>query len=309
MFRSILLSLSGSKSARSFITWFPLSRSVSKRFVAGEQLYDITGAVADLKVQGLQVTIDHLGENVSNEEEATKATLAYLSVLDAMDKAGLKSHVSVKLTQFGMDLSDDICISNLRRVAERAKALNTFVRVDMESSEYTDRTLEAVRIVRRMGYDNVGVVIQAYLFRSAEDITQLCKEGIRVRLCKGAYKEPPDKAFPNKADVDANYIKLANMLLDASRDDTDLYPALATHDEAMITSAKQYARLNEISVSAFEFQMLYGIRRDLQEQLLKDGYNVRVYVPYGSEWYPYFMRRLAERPANLWFFITNFFKR
>jgi proline dehydrogenase len=309
MLRSSLLSLSQSKSARSFITWFPLARAASKRFVAGEQLYDITGTVAKLKVTGVQVTVDHLGENVASADDAARAADAYLSLLDAMSKAGLKTHISVKLTQFGLDVSEDVCFNNLRRVAERAKAQNTFVRVDMEGSAYTDRTLEAVRTVRKIGYDNVGAVIQAYLFRSEQDIADLCQQGIRVRLCKGAYQESADVAFPSKADVDANYIKLSQALLSATRDNADLYPALATHDEAMITAAKQYCRLNEISTTAFEFQMLYGIRRDLQEQLLKDGYNVRVYVPYGSEWYPYFMRRLAERPANLFFFLTNLFRR
>lgn len=309
MLRSILLSLSQSKLSRSFLTWFPLSRAAARRFVAGEKLYDITSVVANLKVQGIQVTVDHLGENVATPEEAARSADAYLSVLDAMDKAGLRTHISVKLTQFGLDLSDDVCISNLRRVVERAKAQNTFVRVDMESTAYTDRTLDAVRVVRRMGYENVGAVIQAYLYRSAEDIQALCQEGIRVRLCKGAYQESADKAFPAKADVDSNYIKLSQVLLDATKTNPDIYPALATHDEAMITAAKQYVRLNDIDVKNFEFQMLYGIRRDLQEQLLKEGYNVRVYVPYGTEWYPYFMRRLAERPANLWFFITNLFRR
>lgn len=309
MLRSLLLSLSQSRPSRSFLTWFPLSRAAARRFVAGEKLYDITGVVAKLKVQGVQVTVDHLGENVGNRDDAARAADAYLSLLDALDKAGLKSHISVKLTQFGLDLSHDICLANLRRVAERAQAQGTFVRVDMESSAYTDRTLEAVRIVRRMGYTNVGAVIQAYLFRSADDIDSLCRDGIRVRLCKGAYQESADVAFPLKADVDSNYIKLSQTLLSATRDNPDLYPALATHDEAMITAAKQYCRLNDIPANAFEFQMLYGIRRDLQEQLLKDGYNVRVYVPYGTEWYPYFMRRLAERPANLIFFITNLFRR
>jgi proline dehydrogenase len=291
------------------LTWFPLSRAAARRFVAGEKLLDITSVVAKLKVQGIQVTVDHLGENVRSADEAARSADAYLSVLDALDKAGLRSHISVKLTQFGLDLSDDVCISNLRRVAERAKAQNTFVRVDMESTAYTDRTLDAVRVVRRMGYENVGAVIQAYLYRSAEDIEALCQEGIRVRLCKGAYQESADKAYPAKADVDANYIKLSQTLLDATRTNPDIYPALATHDEAMINAAKQYVRLNDIDIKNFEFQMLYGIRRDLQEALLADGYNVRVYVPYGTEWYPYFMRRLAERPANLIFFLTNLFRR
>lgn len=309
MLRPLLLSLSHSKSTRAFITHFPIARSVSARFVAGEKVWDAIKVAHDLDRQGLKITADHLGENVSTEEEASRAAEAYLTLLDEFAKNGLKSHASLKLTQFGLDLGDEICYANLRRVVERAKAIGAFVRVDMESTEYTDRTLKLVRALKDAGYDNVGTVIQSYLFRSAEDIAALCNEGIRVRLCKGAYKEPADKAFPEKKDVDANYVKLTEVLLAAAKDNEALYPALATHDEAMIEAARQYVRLHEIPASAFEFQMLYGIRRDLQEQLVNEGYNVRVYVPYGTEWYPYFMRRLAERPANLWFFMTNFFKK
>jgi proline dehydrogenase len=309
MFRSFLLSLSHSKIARSFITNFPVARSVSARFVAGEKVWDAIKVALDLNRQGLKITADHLGENVSTEAEAARAADDYLTLLDEIAKTGLKSHASLKLTQFGLDLGDEVCYNNLRRVVDRAKAIGTFVRVDMETTDYTDRTLKLVRALKDAGYDNVGTVIQAYLYRSAEDVAALCQDGIRIRLCKGAYKEPPDKAFPEKKDVDANYVKLSEMLLAAAKENENLYPALATHDEAMIDAARQFARLHEVPTNAFEFQMLYGIRRDLQEMLVKEGYNVRVYVPYGSEWYPYFMRRLAERPANVWFFITNFFKR
>jgi proline dehydrogenase len=226
-----------------------------------------------------------------------------------MARARLKSHVSVKLTQLGLDLGEDVCLTHLRRVVERARASEAFVRVDMEGSAYTDRTLGLVRAMKAAGYDNVGCVIQACLYRSAEDIAALCAQGIRVRLCKGAYKEPRDKAFPEKKDVDANYLRLAEVLLDAAKQTPDLYPALATHDEKMMDAAKQFARRRGIPAAAFEFQMLYGIRRDLQEAVSREGFNVRVYVPYGAEWYPYFMRRLAERPANLWFLLSNLFKR
>lgn len=309
MLRPLLLSLSQSNLSRRFVTNFPLSRSVASRFVAGEKVWDAIKVAHDLDRQGFKITADHLGENVSSAEEASRAAEAYLTLLDEIAKNGLKSHASLKLTQFGLDLGENICQANLRRVVERAKTINTFVRVDMESTEYTDRTLQLVLALKEDGYDNVGTVIQAYLFRSAADIEALCRAGIRVRLCKGAYQEPPDKAYPEKPAVDANFIKLTEMLLAATKETPDLYPALATHDEKMIDAARQYARLHEISASAFEFQMLYGIRRDLQATLVKEGYNVRVYVPYGTEWYPYFMRRLAERPANLWFFASNFFRR
>ena len=212
------------------------------------------------------------------------------------------------MTQFGLDLGNGVCFANLRRVLDRAKAIGTFVRVDMESTDYTERTLTLVRAAKDTGCDNVGTVIQSYLYRSEADIAALIEDGIRVRLCKGAYKEPPDKAFPNKKNVDANFVKLSHMLLAAAKQKPDLYPAIASHDEKMVAAAREYASSNGVPRSNFEFQMLYGIRRELQDSLLAEGYNVRVYVPYGAEWYPYFMRRLAERPANLWFFVSNLVK-
>lgn len=309
MLREILLSLSHSKVARKFITGFPVARRVSGRFVAGEALDEAIRVIRELNARGLLVTTDHLGENVSTEVEAARASDDYIRLLDEIARSGVQSHVSLKLTQFGLDLGDEVALRNLRRVAEKARATDTFVRVDMESTDYTDRTLALVRAAKDAGCDNVGTVIQSYLYRSEADIEALCNDGIRVRLCKGAYKEPSDKAFPEKKDVDASYVKLTERLLAAARQNPALYPGIATHDEAMIAAAKDYASKNNVPRESFEFQMLYGIRRELQEALVKEGYRVRVYVPYGTEWYPYFMRRLAERPANLWFFASNLIRR
>ncbi len=309
MLRNLLLFLSHSKPARALITKFPVARAVSSRFVAGETIPDAVRAVRELKALRMMATADHLGENVTTEAEAARAADDCIRLLDAVCIDGIHSHASIKLTQFGLDLGDEVAFANLRRVLDKARAINTFVRVDMEGAEYTDRTLALVRAAKDSGYDNVGTVIQSYLYRSEKDVAALVEDGIRVRLCKGAYKEPPDKAFPDKKDVDANYVKLAGMLLAAARQNPALYPAIATHDESMVAAAKSFADSNKVPRSSFEFQMLYGIRRELQEALVAEGYNVRIYVPYGTEWYPYFMRRLAERPANLWFFASNFFRR
>lgn len=293
---------------RALVTRLPIARSVVARFVAGERIEDAVGVAIELTARGLVVTVDHLGESVGTQAQAADAADAYLHLLDALANAQLKAHVSVKLTQFGLDMGDAACAANLRRVLDHARALGTFVRVDMESSAHTDGVLRLVRAMKASGYDNVGAVIQAYLYRSADDIATLCNEGIRVRLCKGAYREPPDKAFAKKRDVDASYVKLTEVLLAAAKQRPALYPAFATHDEKMIDAAKRYAKEHEIPPSSFELQMLYGIRRDLQDRACREGFNVRIYVPYGTEWYPYFMRRLRERPANMWFFVSNLFK-
>jgi len=309
MLRSTLLPLPRSSSVRSLVTRLPVTKSVVARFVAGEHIDDAVRAGVELAARGIMMTADHLGENVATGDQATQAANDCVELLDAIARARLKSHVSIKLTQLGLDLGEDVCLTHLRRVVERARASGAFVRVDMEGSAYTDRTLGLVRAMKASGYDNVGCVIQACLYRSTEDVAALCAQGIRVRLCKGAYKEPRDKAFPEKKDVDENYVKLTEALLDAAGRTPDLYPALATHDEKMMSAAKQFARRRGVPAAAFEFQMLYGIRRDLQESVSREGFNVRVYVPYGAEWYPYFMRRLAERPANLWFLLSHLFKR
>jgi proline dehydrogenase len=293
---------------RSIVTRLPGAKAVVARFVAGETIDDALRVGAELAASGLKISADHLGENVATESQAAEAGDAYLRFFDAAMNARLAVHASLKLTQLGLDVSEAVCLANLRRVVHRAHAMGIFVRVDMEGTAYTDRTLRLVREMRHSGYENVGAVIQAYLYRSAEDVAALCADGIRVRLCKGAYKEPPERAFPKKPDVDANYVRLAQLLLDAAKERPGLYPALATHDEKMIEAAKTYAKAHAVPSALFELQMLYGIRRDLQVALAKEGFNVRIYVPYGAEWYPYFMRRLAERPANLWFLVSNVFK-
>ncbi|GGG92008.1 proline dehydrogenase family protein [Silvibacterium dinghuense] len=280
---------------------------MSSRFVAGMTISEAVAAAEALQAHGIASTLDSLGENVTTPQEAQRSADIYHRLLDAIAMRKLKANVSVKLTQMGMDLDPDHALARriVSDLVDHAVAANTFVRVDMEGSEYTQATIDLVRELhsRPQNHDHVGIVIQAYLYRSAEDIARLTAEGIRIRLCKGAYKEPADLAFPQKTDVDANYVKLSGQLLDSG-----LYHGLATHDEAMVEAAKAYAKSHNIAPSQFEFQMLYGIRRDLQRKLIDEGYNVRVYVPFGAEWYPYFMRRLAERPANVLFLAKNFFR-
>ncbi|WP_415199637.1 proline dehydrogenase family protein [Silvibacterium sp.] len=280
---------------------------MSSRFVAGMTIAEAVAAAESLQSHGIASTLDSLGENVTTPQEAQRSADIYHRLLDAIATKKLNANVSVKLTQMGMDLDPDHSLARriVSDLVDHAVAANTFVRVDMEGSEYTQATIDLVRELhaRHQNHNHVGIVIQAYLYRSAEDIARLTSEGIRIRLCKGAYKEPADLAFPQKAEVDANYVKLTGQLLDSG-----IYHGLATHDEAMVEAAKAYAKSHSIAPSQFEFQMLYGIRRDLQRQLVEQGYNVRVYVPFGAEWYPYFMRRLAERPANVLFLAKNFFR-
>jgi proline dehydrogenase len=275
----------------------PLARRLATRFVAGETLEQALDVARRLKGEGITVTLDHLGESVSTLEEASAARDAYLGVT-----AGLEFNVSLKLTQFGMDVSYDQCLANVEQLARKAAETGGFVRVDMESSEYTHRTLHLVRDLHAR-HGAVGIVIQAYLLRSRDDIESLNAAGVRVRLCKGAYLEPAAVAFPEKRDVDHNYFDLAAQLLDGG-----VYPAFATHDEALISRIERYVADHKIARDAFEFQMLYGIRRDLQARLVAEGYRMRVYVPFGRAWYPYYMRRLAERPANVLFMLKNLFR-
>jgi proline dehydrogenase len=278
------------------------AKRLATRFVAGDTLDQALAVSRRLKDEGISVTLDRLGESVTTLDEAAEARDEYLRTLDGMHAAGLPGNVSLKLTQFGLDLSYDQCLANVDRLVGRAHELESFVRVDMESSEYTDRTLELVHTVHER-YPRVGVVIQSYLYRSKADVEKLCDRRIRVRLCKGAYLEPAAVAFPNKADVDRSFVELMRLLLDRGE-----YPAIATHDPAMIDATKQYAAERKLPKDAFEFQMLYGIRRDLQSQLVGEGYRLRLYVPYGQAWYPYYMRRLAERPANVLFILRNLFR-
>jgi proline dehydrogenase len=290
-----------------FIVRFPLSRRVSRRFVAGETLDDAIRVVQKLNQQGLHVAFDQLGESVTTESEARAATNGYLRALDAMAAAKVSSHVSVKLTQMGLDLSPDLCLDHMRQIVSKAKAIGTFVTIDMEDSNYTQATLNIFKTLREE-FDSVGIAIQAYLHRSEEDIRALVAMGATVRLCKGAYKESPEIAFQQKRDVDANMIKLARLFFDANGKSNGAYLQLATHDEKIIAWAKEYAAKHNVARNRFEFQMLYGIRSNLQRQLASEGYTMRVYVPYGTHWYPYLMRRIAERPANVIFLLSNLFK-
>jgi proline dehydrogenase len=279
-----------------------LARRFSARFVAGSNLDQALAVCRELNAEAITVTLDVLGESVSSLDEAAAARDAYLRTLSAIHEKGIQGNVSLKLSQFGIHLSASECRANVGQLVEQAAGLNGFVRVDMESSEYTDRTLDLVCDLHTK-YHAVGTVIQAYLYRSKKDIEMLNQRGIRVRLCKGAYLEPASVAFPQKVQVDANYVELMQLLLDKGA-----YPAIATHDEKMIEATKAYAASRKIAREAFEFQMLYGIRRDLQRQLAREGFRVRVYVPFGQAWYPYYMRRLAERPANVLFILRNMFR-
>jgi len=321
MLRSFLIYLSKAAWAQKLITGWSFAWRAASRFVAGESIEDAIRAVRELNAKGINATLDHLGEHTSTTDEAEKATEDILAILDEIDKAGVKANVSIKLTQIGMGLDEKICRQNLVRILERVREHDNFLRIDMEDTPYTDITILLYEAMLERGFTQkqMGMVIQSYLYRAEEDTRRLLEKGTRLRLVKGAYKEPPDKAFPKKADTDANYDLLTKITIDAalkmdsasdgSETRVPPIPAIATHDEKRIAFAKQYAEKAGLAKGALEFQMLYGIRRDLQEQLVKEGYPVRVYVPFGSHWYPYTMRRLAERPANIWFFLSNFFKK
>ncbi len=298
MLRTFFIGLSESKQLRHFAEHSPLGLRFSGRFVAGTQLDDVLRATETVNNWGASVSIDNLGENVTNADESRHSAALYHRLLDEICTRKLNANVSLKLTHMGLDVSEDLAFSLVTEVVDHAVRINSFVRVDMEGSPYTQRTLDFVRQLHRLpGHaGRVGTVIQSYLYRSEKDVNDLLSERIRIRLCKGAYKEPKESAFPKKTDVDANYIKLAKVLLKSG-----VYHGLATHDERIIAEMKRFASAEKIPASAYEFQMLYGVRRDLQQQLVREGYGLRVYIPFGTEWYPYFMRRLAERPANVLF--------
>ncbi len=298
MLRTFFIGLSESKQLRHFAEHSPLGLRFSSRFVAGTQLDDVIRATETVNGWGASVSIDNLGENVTNADESKHSAALYHRLLDEICTRKLNANVSLKLTHMGLDVSEDLAFSLVTEVVDHAVRINSFVRVDMEGSPYTQRTLDFVRQLHRLpGHAaRVGTVIQSYLYRSEKDVNDLLSERIRIRLCKGAYKEPAEIAFPKKTDVDANYIKLAKVLLKSG-----VYHGLATHDERIIAEMKSFASAQRIPASAYEFQMLYGVRRDLQQQLVREGYGLRVYIPFGTEWYPYFMRRLAERPANVLF--------
>jgi proline dehydrogenase len=305
MLRTAFIKLSENQSLRHFAETSPLGLRFSGRFVAGTQLADAVRVTEIVNRRGASVSIDNLGENVTNADEAKQSADLYHQMLDEIAARKLNANISLKLTHMGLDISEDLAFSLVTELVSHAVQLNSFVRVDMEGSPYTERTLDFVRGMHRQpGHaGKIGTVIQSYLYRSEDDVDQLLSERIRIRLCKGAYKESPEIAFPKKADVDANYVKLAKILLKSG-----VYHGLATHDENIIEEMKQFARAENIPPTAYEFQMLHGVRRDLQQKLVREGYGLRVYIPFGTEWYPYFMRRLAERPANVFFIARNMFR-
>lgn len=319
MFRSFFLYLSKANWAKQLVTHWKFAWRAASRFVAGEKLEDAINVIKALNDKGINATLDQLGENTTNPDEARKATQDALDIIKAIKETGVRSNISIKLSQIGLTLDKNLCIENMQKILSFARETGNFVRIDMEDSPWVDATLEVYRELVHRGFTCVGLVIQSYLFRSQDDVAKLIKDCTRIRLCKGAYKEPADIAFPLKRDVDANYDSLAKMMMDrvlevscpTISEDGKIppLPAFATHDPKRIEYARNYAQSIGLPKNAIEFQMLHGIRRDLQEQLAADGYKVRIYVPYGTQWYPYFTRRLAERPANVWFFISNFFRK
>ncbi len=300
--RSLFLFLSRQRQLRHWMETSPLARRLSSRFVAGETLPEALDVSRAVNREGIAVTLDHLGENVTSLEETARSRDVYLEALTEILASRVDANVSLKLSQFGIDISEEACREHVAQLAAAAAKNGNFVRIDMESSAYTDRTLQLVTGLHSR-FGSCGAVIQAYLYRSEKDIDCLCRERIRVRLCKGAYLESAAVAFQSKSDVDRNFMRLAKKLLTEG-----VYPAIATHDERMIAETIACVESNRIPRDSFEFQMLYGIRRDLQKRLVADGYRLRLYVPFGRAWYPYFMRRLAERPANLLFLARNLFR-
>jgi proline dehydrogenase len=302
MLRSTLLKLAESQRFANWVTSNGITRRMARRFVAGESLDEAIAAARACNNAGMMASLDYLGENVATTADAQHSRDAYLEVFERIDKEKLHANVSCKLTQLGLDLSVEFCEGLVLSVVERAVGYDNFLRIDMEGSVYTQRTVELVKRVRARN-PAIGTVIQSYLYRSEGDVTDLLAYGCRIRLCKGAYKESDDVAYARKADVDANYVRLMQLLLSSG-----FYHGIATHDPRMIAATIRYAAAKQISKDDFEFQMLYGVRTDLQRRLVQDGFRVRVYIPYGRDWFPYFMRRLAERPANLGFLLRNFFR-
>ncbi|MES0360121.1 MAG: proline dehydrogenase family protein [Anaerolineales bacterium] len=316
MLRYLLIYLSQADWARQIVTRWSFAWRAASRFIAGETLEDAIQVVKSLNAKNINATLDHLGEHTSNVEEARQAKDHILEILKQIEREGVKSNVSIKLTQIGLAVDVELCAENLIEILMFAKENNTFVRIDMEDSQWVKTTLDLFSsAIDQCSCENVGIVIQSYLYRSEEDVSKLLDVGSRIRLCKGAYMEPEEIAYPKKSDVDENFDHLVELLVSGSfsngtptiSEDGKIppIPAIATHDEKRIEVTKQHIKDTGLPKTAIEFQMLHGIRRDLQDSLAAEGYPVRVYVPYGSEWYPYFTRRLAERPANLWFFLSN----
>ena len=304
MLRSALLYLSGQQQIFRFVRNNKLAKSFANRFVAGETLESALAAVSRLNTAGITASLDLLGESVHNESEARAAGQAYVNMLDRIYERKLDANVSVKLTAMGLDISEDLCVATMHKILQRAHEYRTFVRIDMESSAYTQRTMDLFEERLYPTYrENVGIVLQSYLYRTFADVEHANLTKARVRICKGAYNEPETVAYPDKKAVDANYVRCMRALVQYGN-----YPGIATHDEAIIREAKRFAKEKQIPPTRFEFQMLYGVRRDLQDELVREGYRMRVYVPFGTQWYPYLMRRLAERPANVAFLTGNVFK-
>jgi proline dehydrogenase len=302
--RSALIYLSRHEGLKDFAARFRLFKKLTTRFVAGENIEEAIAAIRELNAEGCSASFDHLNESVANPAEAEGEVKEYLDILARIDETGINSNVSIKLTQFGLEIDPELAYKNARAVVAESARRGNFVRVDMEASSVTQKTLDIFQRLRaEFGLNEVGIVLQSYLRRTYSDAEEMVKIPARIRICKGAYNEPPDVAFPEKKDTDENYIRVMQLLLSSGT-----YHGIATHDPKMIQATIDFATKNGIGKDAFEFQMLYGIRRDLQRQLAKDGYNMRVYVPYGKHWYPYFMRRLAERPANIWFVLKNMVK-
>ena len=320
MLRSFLIYLSQAGWARQMVTNWDFARRAASRFVAGEELEDAIRVVKILNEKNINATLDHLGEHTTNPEKASQAAEDIIEVIEAIELHKVKSSVSIKLTQIGLDLDEDICAENLNKILNAAAKHKIFVRIDMEDSQWVEKTLRLFNTARRdFSSETIGIVIQSYLYRSERDVSELLASDSRVRLCKGAYSEPEEIAYPKKSDVDKSFDQLVDLLISGSlsngtpilSEDGKIppLPAIATHDDKRILYTKQQIKKTGLPKDGLEFQMLHGIRRDLQDSLAEEGYPVRVYVPFGSEWYPYFTRRLAESPANVWFFISNYFKR
>jgi len=302
--RSALLYLSNQEGLKEFATRFRLFKKLTTRFIAGENIEEAVNAIREVNARGCSASFDHLNESVTSIAEIEAEVREYLEVLARIDETGIDSNVSIKLTQFGLEIDPELAYRNARRVVEDAARRGNFVRIDMEASNVTQPTLDVFKRLRaEFGLNDVGIVLQSYLYRTMDDARALLQIPARIRICKGAYNEPPEVAYPDKKDVDHNYVRVMQLLLGSG-----VYHGIATHDPKMIDATINFAQKEGIGKEAFEFQMLYGIRRDLQEQLARDGYRMRVYVPYGKHWYPYFMRRLAERPANVWFVLKNLWK-
>jgi proline dehydrogenase len=302
--RSALIYLSRQEGLKDFAARFSLFRKLTTRFIAGEDIDEAIAAIREVNAHGCSASFDHLNESVGSSAETEAEVREYLDVLARIDETRINSNVSIKLTQFGLEIDPELAYRNARRVVEDAARRGNFVRVDMEASSVTQATIDVFKRLRgEFGLNDVGIVLQSYLYRTMDDARTMLKIPARIRLCKGAYHEPAEVAYPQKKDVDDNYVRVMQLLLSSG-----IYHGIATHDPKMIDATIDFAQREGVPKEAFEFQMLYGIRRDLQDQLARDGYGMRIYVPYGKHWYPYFMRRLAERPANIWFVLKNFLK-